>query len=310
MFMRRCFLALPVIFCLPFANALAAVFTIDPTQTEITLGGTIVGVPVLEQGAGSLKTKFQGTINADITGTTIRFPGGSTIDAITNGVWQPGASGVGASLPADFAGRVTANLGLLSGTLDGAFRNIVVDVTSASLPLSASGSFDASQLIFGFLTNSTSVVDYRAVPSLPFVPAQMGQRSLTGAAANKVTSTGTLSTVAGVQTLVFQVDATFPFTALTQDDSNARITGQLVATAGPSVTPVLNIASVALVAGKVEVTVDDASASLQLQATASVGTVSLINWVNRTATKQVVSGKTVFTVDPIAAGTEFFRALK
>jgi hypothetical protein len=303
LFMRPCPCLLSVLFCLSISSVLAApaVFTIDPAQTDITLGGTIAGVPVLEQGTGSLKTKFQGTINVEIAATTIHFTGASVIDAITNGVWQPGSAGAVGSAPADFAGSVSAPI----GSVVGAFRNIIVDVTSASLPLAAGGTFDAAQLIFGFPTNSTSVVDFRATPSIPFIPVQTGQRALTGAAANKVTSTGTLSTTAGVQRLVFQVNATFPFTAISANDSSATILGQLVATSGAVVAPPLKIASAAFVASKLEVTVDDTSASLQIQTTSN-----FVNWSARTATKQTVSGKTVFTVDPIVGGTEFFRVFK
>jgi hypothetical protein len=64
-------------------------FTLDESQSKITLSGTVLGNPVTEQAPGSLTTTFYGKIVADVTSTAIQFTGGSTLTARTNGVWKP-----------------------------------------------------------------------------------------------------------------------------------------------------------------------------------------------------------------------------
>ena len=84
--------------CLPGRVwAAPEVFTIDSSQSQITLSGKVAGFPFSAQGAGSLTTTYSGEINADISGSTIQFTGSSTIIAATNGVWQPGVGGIRAA---------------------------------------------------------------------------------------------------------------------------------------------------------------------------------------------------------------------
>src|SRR5258707_1211700 len=61
------------------AHSAVETFTIDPARSSIALSGTVEGAALLEQTPGSLTTPFTGTIQVDVTPTTVRFPGGSSV---------------------------------------------------------------------------------------------------------------------------------------------------------------------------------------------------------------------------------------
>src|SRR5262245_7951490 len=160
------------------SHAAPLVFTIDPAESQLTISGKVAGSDLKEQGAGSLTTKLGGTLQTDVTGSTIQFTGGSVIDPEVNGTWEPGIGGAAGSAPADFAGKAGSFI-----TAKGAFRNLIIDVTSAALAI-ANGTFDAAALTFGFPANSTATLDYDLVLT-------HGSRTLSGLATNKVTEVGT-----------------------------------------------------------------------------------------------------------------------
>src|ERR1700748_2666472 len=87
--------------------ASADVFTIDPTQSSLTLSGSAVTFTFTQQAAGSLTTVYNGTIQVTQTPGTIQFTGQSLITAQTNGSWKPLAGGGNGSAPADYG--ATAN---------------------------------------------------------------------------------------------------------------------------------------------------------------------------------------------------------
>ena len=70
-------LALPVV---P-ARAAPMVFTVDSTQSQISLSGLIANYPMTSQSAGSLTTTYSGNLNATVSGSTIQFTGSSMITA-------------------------------------------------------------------------------------------------------------------------------------------------------------------------------------------------------------------------------------
>ncbi len=200
------------------------VFTIDTAQTQVTISGKVVGTTFSAQGPGSLTTSYQGTINADLTDSTIQFIGGGSISAITNGVWQPAVGGNPGSAPADYGATasVTINIGIpVSATVNAALRNMVLDLTSPPLPLT-DGSFDGGSLIFSFITN-TVTLDYNYTYG-------SGSENLNGDSTNAVVSGATVSTNAGVRTLSIQISSQFPFKLLSDNDSLVILNGQLVAT--------------------------------------------------------------------------------
>ena len=204
----------------PAAQALPAVFTIDPSQSYVTLSAKLVGLALVEQSPGSLTTTLTGTVNAELTSATIRFPGLSSVYASTNGPWQPLPGGLAGAAPADFGakGEVAS-----FGTIQIAVRNIVLDLESEAIPLN-NGGFDDSQVRFVVSTNRPSAFDYAA----GLLGA--GSRMVAGVSTNQVPAQATLTDAAKVQTLQLAIDTQFAFSAFITNDSMVSFRGKIVAT--------------------------------------------------------------------------------
>jgi hypothetical protein len=259
-------------------DATPAQFVIDSTQSRITVTGNVLGNALTEQGPGSLSSTFSGTINADISGSGIQFTGGSSLTANTNGVWAPGPGGGAGTAPADYAGQAVT----LIGTLKGALRNVLLDVTSSSLSIT-NGQFDASSLIFAFPTNSNSTFDYDA--------GFLGHDGLamTGLATNKIGSAGLLSGASGTQTLTIQTDTQFQFTKVS---GSIRLTGMLVAK--QAVTPAqLTISSIQVQGQTVTLHVQGALPTALVQVSTNVPAAQ--PWKPQPATRTDDSNGAVFT---------------
>src|ERR1035437_2944922 len=130
----------------------ADVLTVDPNQSSLTITGSVAGTSFVQQGAGSLTTKYGGTIQATQTAGTIQFTGLSLITAQTHGSWQPLAGGGAGSAPAN-SGATELYGGFI--TVIAAFRSLEFDVTSPAIAVT-SGQFDPSSLTFLFPSNATS----------------------------------------------------------------------------------------------------------------------------------------------------------
>jgi hypothetical protein len=269
------------------ATAAPMVFTVDNTQSQISLSGKVAGYTLATQGAGSLTTTYSGNINADVAGSTIQFTGSSSIVAKTNGVWQPAVGGGGGSALADYGGKV--NVSILTGY--GAARNVVLDLNSPLLTL-AGTNFDSTALIFSFATGSGSSFDYNAV-------LKSGTLSLVGNSTNSVANGASLSTNGNVLKLVIQINAQFTFTLLSAGDTPLNLTGQIVAT-NVLAAPIL-ISSIALTKQNVVLTVENASESSQLQISTN-----LQAWLPASTTVSNHSGSMIFTT-PLSGPQSFFR---
>ena len=131
---------------LPCCESAIVEFTIDSAQTQVTFSGQAVGLTLTEQGPGSLTTRFEGTIKAEVTDASLQFVGGSRLDGVVNGNWSPMAEGEPGTAPADFGGKGGGFL--ISGT--GALRDLLLDLESnAAIPL-VQGAFNADGLLFRF----------------------------------------------------------------------------------------------------------------------------------------------------------------
>jgi hypothetical protein len=203
--------------------ASADVFTIDPTQSSLTLSGSILGSTFTPQGAGSMTTIYTGTIQVAQTPDTIQFTGQSLITAQTNGSWKPLAGGGNGSAPADYGAAASSAV----GTVNAAFRSILLDVTSATVAVT-NGQFDPSGLTFLFPASATSAIDYRS-------SIASGSKHATGSAANNVADLSTISTAGNVQTLTIGVNVQFTFSLINSGDTIVNVAGQIVATNSPSV---------------------------------------------------------------------------
>ncbi len=193
-------------------RASAATYLLDPLQSTLVLSGKLAGSPMQEQGPGGHTTTYAGSIEADFSGSSIRFGGGSSIDANLGGIWQPAVGGTAGSAPADYGTR--------AGSVVGAGRNIVLDVASTFIAVS-SGAFDATQISLTYLSG---VVDYNAGAS------GSGTISLFGEFGFNNASGGLIAVAGNIETLTLPVQFSTAFTVASPDDSMLVLTGQLVAT--------------------------------------------------------------------------------
>ena len=294
-----CFLWLITSLCLTQVSASPVVFTLVSSPSQITASGFLLGGQFSTQAPGSLTTSFSGTINADLTATNIHFTGGSLIVAETNGIWEPAVGGVPGSAPADFGATNNANLGP-GGTpgVPGNFslRNLLLDVTNAPLAIT-NGGFDGSSLIFGIITNSTSIDYYYALAG---ATTNGNSMKLNGYSTNAVGTTAMLSTNAGTRQLVLQVNAFFLTTLLFHNDTLITLTGQLVATNAAPAPPIIK--SIVKTPPNVAITTLNTTAQSVLLVSTNLNT-----WTSSGATISTNGlGLIVFTT-PISPGHSFYR---
>jgi hypothetical protein len=198
-------------------------FNIDPAQSHITLtletadGTQIISSP---QTPGSDTTSLSGTLNADLTASTIQFlPTGDTQFALQSVPQSPLGDGSAGSAPAQYGLSISVP-GAITGVVAG--RSYVGDATSGVIPL-AGGAYDASQLTLGLLSGITGynllVLGSPAVGS--FNTNFPAPNSLTG---------GTFTESAGVYTITAPILAS----GLSTVDGVTLVdvfSGQVVATA-------------------------------------------------------------------------------
>jgi hypothetical protein len=198
----------------------AEVFTVDPNQSLVSISGSIAGTSLESQGSGSLTTQFGGSILADMSGTTIQFPGQSQVTGLNSGTWQPMPDGSDGSAPATFGAKAS----LLFTTGVAAVRNVQFDITSAALTL-VNGQFDAQPITFSIAEGAACSAAYRTEGALSYSGAvALDGRSVTGQDAM-----ASLSVVGSQQVLSIPIHYTLTFSLLDQDDTSVTLTGQLVA---------------------------------------------------------------------------------
>jgi len=272
-------------------QAAPEVFTIDSSQSQISLSGTVAGFPMSPQGAGALATTYSGSINADISGSTIQFTGSSAIIAKINGVWQPAVGGTPGSAAADYGAQISI-YGIYTGY--GAARNVILDLNSPSLTLSGTN-FDSSALVFSFALTSGAEFDYTTPFGSGYVP-------LAGNSTNSIANGAYLSSNGATQKLVIQFNTPFTFSLVTQNDTTLTLTGQIVAT-NSFVAPFM-ISSIVLTNQSVVLKVQNATLQSQLQSSTN-----LTSWSPASATVSSNAGTTTFTA-PMSGSKNFFRVQK
>ncbi len=278
--------------CLAAGRGESAVFTIDSSRSSITLSGTALGYPLVEQSAGSLTSQFSGSVNATVTDTSVAFGGLSLISVKNNGNWQPKSGGEPGSDPANFGGQASA--GFLGSVL-AAMRNSLLDVTSAVLPVTG-GNFDSGSILYQFVAGSGGALDY----NIAGLFATKGSIALAGLATNRVTSLASLTTAGGTQTLTIPVTADFYFKLLSANDTKLTVTGQIVAT--QSSAPAMKIVQEA--DGRVAVSWPGSVIGFALQQSQS--STSGLGWSIMTDIPVVENGRNVIRLQP-ASQTQFYR---
>jgi hypothetical protein len=199
----------------------AQVYTLDPSQSALSISGNIVGYTMMEQAPGSLTTKFGGTIQAMVAGNTIQFTGLSLVEAQDNGSWQPKGDGTAGSEPANFGAQASS----FFASAKAALRKTQLDVISSAITMT-NGQFDSRGLTFLFPSNAPSTFCYAVTGALN----QSGFEPLRGYATNAIATLSSLTTSGTQQTLTIPVNATFVLSLLSANDSSFTVKGQLVAT--------------------------------------------------------------------------------
>ena len=113
-------------------------YTIDPTQSSLSVLGSLNGNPAGAQTAGSLSTSFSGTIVADRTPTTIAFNGGSVLNAALQASnQQPNSSAIpDTNGPADYGRTADGPFGTtIFEALRGVLLDIEDDTSGAGIPI-------------------------------------------------------------------------------------------------------------------------------------------------------------------------------
>jgi hypothetical protein len=280
-----------VIFLVGAGQTKAAVFTVDSSQSQLTISGQVTGYSFTAQGPGSLTAAYKGTINAAVSGSTIQFTGSSAIAAITNGVWQPAPGGTQGTAPADYGAQVQVIVIFFPVTSYGAARNLVVDMASPLLTLTQTN-FDSSKLIVSIVTNSSPTFDY-------YSSSGSGSNPLSGSATNSIATGSSISTNGDLVQLVIQINTTFATT-----NSALTLTGKIVATnsLSASVPPV--ITRVVATNQNFVLTVSNATLhSLLLSST------DLTTWSPASATISTNGGFIIFKT-PMSGPRTFFRMQK
>jgi hypothetical protein len=206
----------------------AQTFIINSNASALSISGTSVGAAINQQGAGSLTTKYFGTVNTILGNNTIEFPGSSLVIAHTNGNWTPKADASAGTEAANYGALVTP----LFTTANAALRQVKFDASSAVTNI-VGGQFDTHNLVFQFPTDGSSKMAYRVTGLLN----TNGVASMSGYATNNPSSPGTLGTTGNVQTLTIPVNATFLLTLLSANDTTVLVNGKIVATRPVETTP-------------------------------------------------------------------------
>jgi len=273
---------------------------VDPAKSAITLSGTVeisgTVVPLQEQGANSLVANYTGTIPVDVTAGNIRFISGATLQALEPNDWRPGLGGVDGVAKASYAAKASVTIFIFSVNAFAASRNVVLDASSVSLPLTA-GKFRGVDIDFKFADTANSTLDFQASG---FVSAK-GTKLLSGILTNRVASMGSFEGPAGDEALTIPVDATFGFEAASDEGIVVKFQlafkGQIVAKRAAVVEePRVAFALPATPGGPISL---NWSKSYKLQRATSL---SPVNWTDVVADSPI-------NIPPIQPG-EYFRVVK
>jgi len=234
----------------------SVVYTVDSSRSTVSVSGSLLGLPLMQQGAGSLTTTYSGMIDATLNSATgnatqVLFPSTGVVAADDSGSWAPLSTGANGNEAANYGffvtGPIPAGIPIPSNaipagiTISGfqantALRNLELSIGNAGgiLPIDPVGMISGTQLVANVITADVAVsVDVLAtVPFLGTIPFPV--TNFTFAITNTATTNGNpISSITqsnGIETLVIELDNLLQFTAVTTNDSFFELQGQLVAT--------------------------------------------------------------------------------
>jgi hypothetical protein len=211
------------------AVTLAIDSTLSSMTVDLSFSSALFGsASFVPQSSGSNVAKFQGTVKADVTTSSLKLTGGSAIDLIAkSGTFQPGGTN------ADLAGKATVNVPLVGAvTAYATARDVLCDlVSSSAIPVSSSTGSFSSSAITGKLTKGR--IDYSGY-------GVTGSYSLVNAGSLLAGSpAGTLKYASGAWTLTLPIDIRASKSISVSGFSgtgNIHVYGKLVAKSAPVAT--------------------------------------------------------------------------
>jgi hypothetical protein len=216
--------------CGDLVRAVSRDYTIDMSQSSIAISGTVFSAdlnqtrPIVEQGPGSLTSKYTGTLITDREIGSIALLTGSSIDANVNGNWRPLADASDGTAPADYGGRANFTVIILPVPVYFAGRDLAASVTSGATAVNGSSQFSLGGTTLTFTGGN---IAYRASSG-----DISGAESIVGEGGT-LSGNGTLGTVVQggrvYETLTVPVNASFQF-GNTSATINLTLTGQIHAT--------------------------------------------------------------------------------
>lgn len=194
-------------------------FTVNPALSSLRLSGEVADTLDLdEQHSGSLVAAYNGTILAEITDTSVAFPGGSNVAALATKNYSPGSGPANYGAKSETGGLFSVKLG------EAAIRGLTFDVKSVDLALSESGAFGAAGID---LESTGGTLDY------DLRVGNDGDLDLSGHTVdNNLGGNATVQGEGGNLTLTIPIDI-----SLSQDSADLRLRGTLVANAGTGAPP-------------------------------------------------------------------------
>jgi hypothetical protein len=290
------FLLMPICMSALTAFAEPITFVLDETNSFLTISGTFSGFAIAPQGPGSTNARYSGTIEADVTSSNITFVGGSMIQGLDSGSWQPLTGGAAGSAPANYGGQVV-NI-LVNGKA--AIRNMLLDATSDPLVLSSTN-FPSDGLRFNFPPGAASVIDYNYAITLG--SSGMGTQPLTGNFTNSIATNATLVAQGAQFTVTIPVDISSTATVTNPDDLQYRLVGRIVARSASAAVP-LQITSFQLSSGQLQFTISTTPG----KSYSILGSTNLMDWgtVHQFTATNTPSTTTV-PLPPIFVPEQFFR---
>lgn len=177
-------------------------YTVDPLRSSLSVSGTWYGLPIEEVSNGSLTTSYTGSIQADLTSTTIQFTGAS-LGAENSGDYRPKAHGDPGQAAANYGGIVSIPFRLLRGDVLLALRDLNLGLSSPELGLLPGQAFDAGGLTAGV----SGALDYAGVGLFGALGRNQAPIDLAGLHNSK--GIGGISQTSNIETLEFPIDITF-----------------------------------------------------------------------------------------------------
>jgi hypothetical protein len=207
------------------AQAAVVTYTIDPNQSSLFVSGMLTGNFATAQTQGSLSTSYSGTIIADVGGGTIKFPGGSHVNAANQSAdQQPDSSDLsGSSAPANYGRTADGPFGSTSfEAIRGLSFDLFDDTSGAGIPISGTN-FNSGSLALQANNGTSDVVYGSSGVQTDF--SGKGTANGTAGGFSSLVQSGT------TETLTLKIDSGAIAYGVEQSaDSNVSFTGTIVAT--------------------------------------------------------------------------------